>query len=64
MPSIIYIKKYYSITSNVFNIIVIFKTSSTSILRKALMSGALPIVFNDLFLQLHSTDDCQASFQH
>lgn len=42
-------KKYYSITFNIYNIIVISKPTSTSILRKALMSGALPIVFNDLF---------------
>lgn len=47
-----------------YTIIVISKPTSTTILRKALMSGALPIIFNDLFLQLHSADDCQASFQH
>jgi len=47
-----------------YSIIVISKTTSISILRKALMSGTLRIVFNDLFLQLHSADDCQASFEH
>lgn len=50
----LYVKKYYSITFNKYNIIIISKTTSTSILGKALMSGALPVVFNDLFLQLHS----------
>lgn len=62
-PNIVYIKKYDSITFNMHKVIVISKPTSTSIPRKALISGALPIVFNDLFLQLHSADDCQASFQ-
>lgn len=56
MLNSLYVKKYYSITFNKCNIIIIIisKTTSTGILRKALMSGVLPIVFNDLFLQLHS----------